>query len=273
MAAAVGPQIRECTVAGAMEAGAYFVTSSIRSDTTPEDFDALLQDDRAQGYQLNHGGRLAWTALEVAIDKENVPLVRHILQLAQAAGLDVANLGGSDGHMPLLKAFYCPAAVRDEMEALLLGAGADVNTCSRRSGLQPGGITPLWFATSYGLQGLMRQFLAAGAVENPRRDQFEHNRAQCYCSLGNEAMVKKHTERIGWDKKFPNTTVWTSQMLEVVNKVNRVFPHSLKLSAAIGIARAETRGIDLFEEWEREGITLPVELNPYLDMGEKLGKA
>lgn len=58
-------------------------------------------------------------------------------------------------------------------------------------------------------------------------------------------------------------------MLDVVEKVRRVGPHSLLLLAAIGVKQAEHQGIDPFKEWD-EGVTLPTELDPLMKMAANL---
>lgn len=147
---------------GSMEEGAYTVTTAITSETTPEEFDALVA--KTAGYALNHGGRCGWNALGCAAYKGNEGLVRHIIETRDPK-LDV-NLGDEIGRTPLLLATICTKKVQAlAIASLLIDAGANVNLAVDRDESEiPKGATPVWFAAQSGHYPLTRLLLEKGAI-------------------------------------------------------------------------------------------------------------
>ena len=296
MVGAVSQTIRECSAAGDLQQGLYSRLyrrdgDGNRITLTPEYFDeARARYDRNLGpFQLNQGGRLSWTVLQIACYDGNVAMVRHIIQLGQAENVDVVNFGGNKGVTPLITAVDCPDPdVAIEIARMLINAGADVNVCSnyRDGGESPGGITPVYLATLHAKERLVKLFLEAGAIVNPAIEQFEHDQVGCrWCHDYDptlptsqeffESIARGHLEEfreniglsvygeVAW-------TIWTRPMLDVVNRIGRIAPESLSLLAAIRIRQSQHEGKDLLKKGEEQGITLQKMLDPYLEMAEKL---
>lgn len=131
---------------GDLQKGAYSVTNSIRSHTTPLQFDAICEEHPY--YKIEFGGRCGWNALGTAAYKGNCELVDHIVK---KYGEHLIELGNGFGWSPL----YCACNCEDIENGYLVGKllielGANVNlatsTCCDDSviGDTYAGSTPLW---------------------------------------------------------------------------------------------------------------------------------
>ena len=100
-------------------------------DTTPADFDA---------YCLSHDGGFGWNSLGVATYYDDLPLIRHIVNIG---GDMVINSCNQSDWTPLM----C-AVTGDKLMAtrLLLELGAYVNMTSRYNIYDHLNVTPLWYA-------------------------------------------------------------------------------------------------------------------------------
>ena len=99
------PSIKQCEYFSEYHEEAAPVLNKITSKLTPEEFDALCVANMK--YELNHSATLndnwalapfAFTALDLAVARNNIPLIRHIVK---KGGKDLLNLGNADGHTPL----------------------------------------------------------------------------------------------------------------------------------------------------------------------------
>lgn len=108
--------------------GAQSIIPYVEKDTTPEEFDQLLEGESDKILEL--GGRINWTILAVASIKGNVALIRHIVE---KGGKKLLSLGNIHGMTPL----YATAKLCEDPEAafqaskLLIELGADVNLATR----------------------------------------------------------------------------------------------------------------------------------------------
>ena len=152
------------TCSGDLETGAYTVTNSISSTSTPEEFDAVMTKNSE--YKLEYGGRCGWNSLGSAAYKGNVQLVKHILLKSsepsnahsshsaphplQDDPQSLLNLGNGFGWTPL----YCACQEEEGYAAAkeLILQGADINMATKMGcgdsakGSTPRKSTPLWAA-------------------------------------------------------------------------------------------------------------------------------
>jgi len=94
------PSIKQCEHFAEYHEEAAPVLNKITSKLTPEEFDALCTSNMK--YEFNHSATLndkgPFTALDLATEMNNIPLIRHIVK---KGGKDLLNLGNADGHTPL----------------------------------------------------------------------------------------------------------------------------------------------------------------------------
>lgn len=133
------------------EKNAHEVTKALEESPTPETLIALLQ--RFPDYELRRGGRLGWTTLAIAIKKNQLPLVRAILDLAPT----LVNRGWREtGSLPyLVTAAGCGSlAIVQE----LLSRRAQVNLAT------PTGNTALQAACDEGHLDVVQHLVKRGGV-------------------------------------------------------------------------------------------------------------
>lgn len=150
--------------------GGFEITTSIKSTTTPEEFDQLVS--QFPGYKLEHGGRCGWNALGIAAFKGNLNLVRHIVSIGSE---NLLSLGNEFGWAPL----FCAANGEDREAGFivakeLLSLGAEINLATSfwsgdtRKGDTPASATPLWAAIERSKnRSLIRFLIKKGGVVSP----------------------------------------------------------------------------------------------------------
>ena len=130
----------------------------LKEDATPEEFDNVC--NKLPNYISINSFR--YYALDLSLDKGNIPLIRHIVNLG---GKDLLNIGDQHGVTALFYKIYkvaCNDHFSDGMKvsetehfkslSLLCELGADINLATRygwrikKMGEIPRGVTVLWVA-------------------------------------------------------------------------------------------------------------------------------
>jgi len=101
---------------------AYSITNAIKTNTTVDEFKAMIPKD----YDIKSGGRCGWNVLGTAASVGNVELVKYILE---TYGKVLVDLGNEFGMTPLFCAAKGSICVnkRIEVAKVLLDNGADIN--------------------------------------------------------------------------------------------------------------------------------------------------